>query len=514
MLLTAFTANAQFTFSDGLERATPESQGVRSEDIADFFSALDKGGYEVHGLMILRHDKVIAEHWWSPYSPEYKHAMYSSTKTYTAAAVGFAVQEGLIDIDRPFRDYFPELVPENPAPELARLKVYHLLTMSAGHRSTRYEGSGDDQVRSFLAMDYAHEPGSSFAYNITCSHMLSLLITRVTGVSIYEYLKPRLFEPLGLSEDIFWEMDLSGCNMGNGGMHSRTSDMAKFGTFLKNRGSWNGKQLLDPQWVDQMTHPHIYQHPERSAEENAGDDGSQGYGYQTWMGRSGSYRAIGASNQAIIVIPGSDVVVATQGAIGDENGFNNLVYQLCAKMGQKKLKENRSFDLQKEISGYALKMPFSEPGSARRTSCTLRFKMHQNRFGIEQAGLRFDSEGNMYLTLETAASTTNIPFGLGCWKIGETDRKMPFTRAVYTNMMGVTSYQTAGTMAWTADNELRTRCLSMFNVSTYEDMVFSFDGDGLTLTIKAPAGRGGAPSEPDLVLSGTLVRSSYKTTPF
>ena len=238
MLLTAFTANAQFTFSDGLERATPESQGVRSEDIADFFSALDKGGYEVHGLMILRHDKVIAEHWWSPYSPEYKHAMYSSTKTYTAAAVGFAVQEGLIDIDRPFRDYFPELVPENPAPELARLKVYHLLTMSAGHRSTRYEGSGDDQVRSFLAMDYAHEPGSSFAYNITCSHMLSLLITRVTGVSIYEYLKPRLFEPLGLSEDIFWEMDLSGCNMGNGGMHSRTSDMAKFGTFLKNRGSW------------------------------------------------------------------------------------------------------------------------------------------------------------------------------------------------------------------------------------------------------------------------------------
>lgn len=513
VLVSSAAAQAQFTFSDGLDRATPESQGVRSEDIADFFRALDEGGYEVHGLMLMRHDKVIAEHWWAPYSPEYKHAMYSSTKTYTAAAVGFAVQEGLIDIDKPFKDYFPELVPENPAPELARLKVYHLLTMSAGHRSTRYEGSGDDQVRSFLAMDYAHEPGSSFAYNITCSHMLSLLVTRVTGESLYEYLKPRLFEPLGLSSDIFWEMDLSGCNMGNGGMHSRTSDMAKFGTFLKNRGRWNGVQLLDSGWIDEMTRPHIYQNPQRSAEENAGDDGSQGYGFQTWMGRSGSYRAIGASNQAIIVVPGSDVVLATQGSIGDENGFNSLVYSLCSKMGDRKLKENRAFSLSDAISGYALRMPFGEVCQEPQVrSRTMRFRMHHNAYGIETVDFRFDKDGNFYLTLEGQSSTTNIPFGYGTWKISSTDRKMPHARAVYTNMMGVTGYQTAGTAAWTAENELSAYYLSMFNVGTCETFVFRMDGDAISMSIKGAAGRGPAPA--DIVLTGTAIKESFKTTPF
>lgn len=520
MALVCTSAQAKFSFSDGLERATPESQGVRSEDIASFFKSLDEGGYEVHSIMILRHDKVIAEHWWAPFSPEYTHAMYSSTKTYSAAAIGFAVQEGLININKRFMDYFPELVPAKHSPELERLTVFHVLSMSAGHANANYTGSGDEQVRSFMEKDYAYEPGTHFEYNITCSHMLSQLISRVTGETIYEYLKPRLFEPLGLSDDIFWEMDLSGRNMGNGGMHSRTSDMAKFGTFLKNKGKWNGKQLLSEEWVELMTTPHIYQHPERSNEENANDDGSQGYGFQTWMGRHGSYRAIGASNQVILVVPGSDVVVASQGSIGDENGFNTLVYKLCDTMSDKKLKENKNFDLQSEIGKYALKTPFQSSGEAQITGKTLRYKMHQNAYGIDVVDFRFDKEGNFYLTLENAASTTNIPFGYNGWKMGMTDRKMPFGRAVYTNLMGVTPYKTAGTFAWTGKNEISAYYLSMFNVSINETFVFSMNDGALTMTIKVPAPRVVTPNSrtgaagADIVLTGSLITSSVKTTPF
>ena len=63
------------TYDDGLPRSTPEAEGIPSETIADFFKALDEGGYEVHGLMILRHDKVVAEHWWRPSGPQYPHSM-------------------------------------------------------------------------------------------------------------------------------------------------------------------------------------------------------------------------------------------------------------------------------------------------------------------------------------------------------------------------------------------------------------------------------------------------------
>ena len=504
-----------YAYDDGLQRSTPEAQGVSSQAIADFFRALDEGGYQVHGMMILRHDKVIAEHWWYPYAPEYKHASYSNTKTWTATAMGFAVQEGLVKVTDLVKDFFPDLMPENPAPELSRLTVKHLLSMTAGHRSTFYDGSGDDQVRAFLAMDYAHEPGTSFAYNITCSHMLSQIITRVTGETIYEYLKPRLFEPLGLSKDIFWEMDLSGRNMGNGGMHARTSDYAKFGTFLKNKGKWNGVQLLDPQWIVDMTTIHIYQNTDRDSAINANDDGSQGYGYQTWMGRHGSYRAIGASNQLVMVVPDKDVVLAVHASIGDENGFNSLFYKLCDTMSDKKLKPVKDFDLQKEIEHYALKVPF-EPGDlkAAKKSGTLRYNMHQNAYGIKIVDFRFDKEGNCYLTFEGDAFTTNLPFGLESWKMGMTDRKTAFGRVVYANMMGVTPYDVAGYCTWTAPEKLSAYYLSMFNVGVDETFEFSFDGDDLTMTIVAPKGRGGAPSAANIVLNGTIVRKTHRTPPF
>ena len=517
-ILAAFACiplSAQYHYDDGLPRSTPEAEGIRSEAIAEFFQALDEGGYEVHGLMILRHDKVVAEHWWAPYGPQYPHAMYSATKSFTGAAIGFAVQEGLLKVSDKVQDFFPDLMPENPAPELSRLTVEHLLTMSAGHARTQYPGSGTDQVRSFLAMDYAHEPGTSFAYNITCSHMLSNIITRVTGLTLYEYLKPRLLDPLGI-RDVVWEMDLDGRNMGNGGMHSKTSDLAKFGIFLKNKGKWNGKQLLDPAWVEAMTTPHIFQRPELSEEENMKDDGGQGYGYQVWMGRHNSYRAIGGQNQLIMVIPEYDLVVASNGQIGDEAGFNSLIYKMLDGMGDKRLKPNKEFDLNDAIAGYALRRPFPATRIGPSVlSRTLRYRMHQNSYGLTGISFRFDASGNMYLTLETAFAVHNIPFGFNDWLMGETDRTFFFGGTVYANTMGTTPVTTAGYCAWADALELDAYYLSLFNNGCQESFRFNFSEgfDELTVTVVAPQQRarpGAAPAPSrDIVLTASRIKSTY-----
>ena len=517
-ILAAFACiplSAQYLYDDGLPRSTPEAEGIRSEAIAEFFKALDEGGYEVHGLMILRHDKVVAEHWWAPYGPQYPHAMYSATKSFTGAAIGFAVQEGLLKVSDKVQDFFPDLMPENPAPELSRLTVEHLLTMSAGHARTQYPGSGTDQVRSFLAMDYAHEPGTSFAYNITCSHMLSNIITRVTGQTLYEYLKPRLLDPLGI-RDVVWEMDLDGRNMGNGGMHSKTSDLAKFGIFLKNKGKWNGKQLLDPAWVEAMTTPHIFQRPELSEEENMKDDGGQGYGYQVWMGRHNSYRAIGGQNQLIMVIPEYDLVVASNVQIGDEAGFNSLIYKMLDSMGDKRLKPNKDFDLNAAIAGYALRRPFPVTRTGPSVlSRTLRYRMHQNSYGLTGISFRFDATGNMYLTLETAFAVHNIPFGFNDWLMGETDRTFFFGGTVYANTMGTTPVTTAGYCAWADTFELDAYYLSLFNNGCQESFRFNFSEgfDELTVTVVAPQQRarpGAAPAPSrDIVLTASRIKSTY-----
>ena len=236
-------------YNDGLPRSTPEAEGVDPQVISRFFSDLDKSGLEVHSIMIIRHGKVIAEHWWAPYAPEYTHAMYSCTKTITATAIGFAVQEGLLKVSDKVISFFPDLLPDVISEDLANLTVEHLLSMSVGHKSMSYAGSGLPQVKSFLAAEFEYHPGTHFAYNISASHMLSNIISRVTGLSVKEYLEPRLFEPLGI-KDIVWEMDDDGHNMGNGGSHLRTSDMAKFCIFMMNKGKYDGKQLLNPQWIE------------------------------------------------------------------------------------------------------------------------------------------------------------------------------------------------------------------------------------------------------------------------
>lgn len=515
VLLTAAAQSAEspYAYQDGLPRSTPEAEGVPSKTIARFFEQVEEKGYDVHGLMILRHGKVIAEHWWAPYAPEYQHAMYSATKTFTGLAVGFAVQEKLLSPDDKVISFFPDLLPETISPELEKLTVKHLLTMSVCHASTRYAGSGKSQIRSFLAAPFAQEPGTSFAYNITASHTLSHIIARVTGVSIHEYLKPRLLDPLGI-DDVVWEMDNDGINMGNGGSHMKTADLAKLGLFLQNRGAWNGEQLLNPEWITDATRPHIFQHPDWTPEQIAAakDDGAQGYGYQIWMGRHGSYRAIGGQNQLAMVIPEYDLVVACHSSIGDEAGFNSLIYDMLPSMRSEALEPDPSFDLNAAIAGYKIKHPFGASTVSKVTMETRRYEMAENDLGVESVLFRFDGAGDCTLTLVCKGAVHNIPFGLDHWKIGMTDRTLLFARSAYPNPMDVTPVRTAGICTWTADDKLSAYFLSMFNPGSSETFEFSFEGDELKMEIVPPTGtRFGPPgmaaakTEP-IILNGTKIK--------
>jgi CubicO group peptidase (beta-lactamase class C family) len=497
-IISGCSRNVQISdvYEDGLLRSTPEEQGVPSETIAAFFQQVAEKGYDVHGLMMIRHGKVIAEHWWSPYAPQYQHAMYSATKTFTGAAVGFAVKEGLLNLEDKVTSFFPDLLPDTISSQLEALTVKHLLTMSVGHASTSYPGSGLSQVRSFLAGSFAHEPGTSFAYNISASHMLSHIITKVSGVTIHEYLKPRLLDPLGI-EDVIWEMDNDGINMGNGGSHMKTSDLAKMGLFLVNKGNWNGQQLLSTEWMEAATTPHIFQHTDWTAEqiENATDDGAQGYGYQIWMGRKNSYRAIGGQNQLIMVIPEYDFVLVCHSQIGDEAGFNSLIYDMLPSFSDKPLKPNMSFDLKAEIAGYETKRPFENTTTSKVTMSTRRYQMDENAAGIRSVYFRFDSSGNCYLTIIAATAIHNIPFGLDSWLHGKTDRTLTVARTVYPNAMGVTPVQTAGICTWTSPDQLSAFYLSMFNPGSTETFQFTFESDKLNMEIIVPPAtrRPGAP---------------------
>ena len=109
--------------------------------------------------------------------------------------------------------------------------------------------------------------------------------------------------------------------------------------------------------------------------------------------------------------------------------------------------------------------------------------MLQNEMGLTGVSFRFDSEGNCTVTMETASAVHNHKYGLGSWKMGSTDRRLP-QQLSYPNPMDATTVRTAGYCAWTAAGKLSTTLLSMFNVNSIETIEYELDGDNLTMTIK------------------------------
>ena len=265
-------------FAQNLPRATPESQGVDTEGILNFLQAIQVSGLEWHSFMLVRHGHVVAEGWWKPFAPEYKHTLYSLSKSFTSTAIGFLVSEGKITVNDPVLKFFPKDTPAEPNANLKAMRVKHLLTMNTGHDAdtlpTLRDTIGQAWTKTFLAQPVVHEPGSHFLYNTGATYMLGAIVHSVTGQTLEEYLGPRLFKPLGIV-GYDWEKSPQGLNTAGYGLRVKTEDIAKFGQFYLQKGQWEGKQLLPASWIEEAT--------SKKTESQKGDgDWSQGYSYQLW----------------------------------------------------------------------------------------------------------------------------------------------------------------------------------------------------------------------------------------
>ncbi|HEY1217128.1 MAG TPA: serine hydrolase domain-containing protein, partial [Bryobacteraceae bacterium] len=216
---------------DPLPRSTPEKEGVPAQAIMDFVQAAGKSKNELHSFMVVRHGKVIAEGWWNPYAPNLKHTLYSTSKSFTAAAVGFAVTEKKLKLTDKVVSFFPpEELPNPIPPNLAELTVKDALIMSDGMDPdpSPAVSSSADWAKAFLATPIVNKPGTKFLYNSAGTYMDSAIVQKVTGDKVLDYLRPRLFDPLGITgED--WETSPQGVTTGGWGLRLKTEDMAKFG---------------------------------------------------------------------------------------------------------------------------------------------------------------------------------------------------------------------------------------------------------------------------------------------
>ena len=291
-----------------LPRSAPADQQVDPAAILSFLDAVEeRPDIEMHSLMVVRHGRVVAEGWWAPYSAERPQLLYSLSKSFTSTAAAFAQAEGLLDLDDTVVSHFPEFAADITDPRSRSVKVRHVASMAAGHtREMLAEAimrDREEPVRGFLLIPPDRDPGTVFAYSQPCTYALASIIQRNAGMPLTRYLRPRLFDPLGIGH-VGWHTFPPGREQGFSGLHARTEDIAKLGLLYVQGGRWEGAQLIPGKWVAEATSEQI----SNPGEPNP--DWRQGYGYQFWMSRHG-YRGDGAFGQFCVILPEQDAVIVT-----------------------------------------------------------------------------------------------------------------------------------------------------------------------------------------------------------
>lgn len=397
-------------------RSTPEAEGISSKAIQAFLDGVKQEKLELHSLMILRNGKVITEGAWSPYELETKHFMFSLSKSVTSTAVGFAVSEGLLSLDDKVVSFFPEHSDLDMDEKMASMTVRHLLTMTSGYienisGSLIWSHKKTSWVKEFLQLPLTYAPGTHFVYNSGSSHMLSAIVTKVTGLPISDYLKPRLFDKIKI-ENYTWDKDPEGNNTGGWGIRFSTEDIAKFGQFYLQKGKWEGEQILPVEWIDQATTyqistAHLDKAPRR-----------QGYGFQFWVSHHGVYRANGAFGQTAIMLPHQNTVIAITAGMDQGEDIIGLVWEhLYPAFQSSPLEEDTVAyeQLQENLENLSLfsAVPHSSSVIAEKVSGK-KYQMKTNEDGIHTIQFDFSNDECVF-TMEDDTGTHTIRCGIGEW---------------------------------------------------------------------------------------------------
>ena len=294
--------------------SSPEEQGMSSERLARL---VEFGGLNnMDSLLVTRHGRIVLEATYAPFRAGLKHRINSATKAVVSTLVAMAMRDGRLDsTDRRVMEFFADRTIANLDDAKKAITIRHLLDMTSGLEWSE----GLDGFRSFLDMERSPDwqqfvldrpmseaPGTRFYYDSGNSHLLSAILTKITGKSALDYAREELFGPLGI-EDVMWRGDPQGISGGGAGLYMHPRDMAKIGYLYLRGGVWEGKQILPASWIEGV----------RKADVDMRETWAQNlrYGSQFWVmpGRD-AYMAVGYDRQLIVVIPKLDIVAVTTGS--------------------------------------------------------------------------------------------------------------------------------------------------------------------------------------------------------
>ena len=453
--------------SDGLKRGEPREAGINAAIVEAFLDDAATAGLDIHGLMLHRAGLVAAEGWRWPYRADRPRIMHSATKSVLACAIGMALEEGRFRLQDKVVSFFPELISGSIDDKLASMTVEHLLTMRAGHAAETsgsiWRGISTSWTAEFFKIPVVHPPGTTFMYTSAASYMLSAILTKVTGQTLHDYLKPRFFEPLGITHEQ-WDLGPDNVNPGGNGLTMKTVDLLKLGILHVQGGLWKGRRMLSEVWVAEATRSH-------------GDN----YGYQWTTTPGGAYAAIGIFMQFVMVFPRHRATLAVVGAAQEGSKvYMPIVDRHFPRAFDEPLPASEAWKADANLRS-RLAVAGKEPPLAARSSKTAAsvsgktFRIEPNPLGVTAVSFVFENDRCVFHLVD-ASGDHSVVCGMRASIEGHTG--MP--GADLHHGYALQSAVVVASAAWTDENTLQMTWI--FAETAFRDtVVCRFEGDGVTV---------------------------------
>ena len=439
-----------------MQYCTPEQAGISSARVAAFVKRLEDYHLSTHSILMARGNDIFLECYYAPFHKDFKHRMYSVSKSFVSVAVGFCEQEGLLSLDDPMLKYFPEYASEQ-APNAT---IREMLMMESAEETavkSWFNTVTDDRVACYFTSYVKKYPHTLFSYDSAGSYMLGVIVEKVTGKPFLRYLQEKVLDGIGFSKDAYCLQAPGGYSWGDSGVMCTAKDLMLFARFVLNGGTWAGKRYLNE----------AYLHAATSVQVSNEDYGfvahdSFGYGYQFWGAPQGCYAMLGMGNQIALCDPAHDFIfVINSDNQGNANGYEKIfeaVYrEIIAHLGD----PLPSDDAAKALLAAQTKQRklFYLPGACESAFAAQidgkTYRAEENPMGIEWLRLTFKrDEGVLYY--KNAQGEKKIRFGFGKNVFGK------FPQEGYADLVGAVPtkgryYDCAASADWAEPQKLRIR---------------------------------------------------------
>lgn len=401
------------------ETVSPESQGLESKYIRKVISMMEKHGATMHSMVFARHGKIIGEYYWKPFHKDFCHRMYSQTKSYVAIAIGLLEEEGKLSLDDLVYTFFPDKITGDLPRFVENLTIRDLLMMkTAGQTLGSYDASEWDRMKLYFSNKHHSRPSNTlWEYDSNGSQILSCIAERLSGMSLLDYLKSKIFDKIGTFKTATVLKTKDGHSWGDSALVCTSRDMLSFAQFLLQEGVWNGERLMNAEYIKTATSKlsdNHYNHHDTAF--------SHGYGYQIWKTDRNGFAFVGMGDELTVCVPEKDFIfVCTADNQGEEIYRHDLIWSIFDEIVDNlqddpvEIDQMETKKLQELADSLSLRAVTSdrEDSPTRQKIDGVEYVCEENPMGIEKFSFHFSPDGKTgELRYTNRQGDKVLPFGI------------------------------------------------------------------------------------------------------